>query len=298
MKSRKTNKSQVETDFVSEFISETDSTEIETTAESGMKGKLEREVEVVNREGKKGGEEEEKPTIKIGLWDFCQCDAARCSGRKLLRFNYARKLQFSSNYARKWPGIILSPRAKKKISMEDLPLILKGGIGVIDCSWNKIDQVPFHKIHNGNERLLPFLVAANSTHYGRPYELSCAEAISACLFFFGFPKQAEKLLGIFKGGHHFLELNKEALDFYKSKGVNCQSIVNAEQNFIDKYMNKQQQRESRDYDSLFSSSYDEDDECEEDEDEDNGGEDNVDEDEDNKLTRYSTEYRHSSLTII
>lgn len=230
-------KSPVETDFVSEFISGTDSeTELKSTSL-----------------GSPDKEEEEEPTIKIGLWDFCQCDATRCSGRKLLRFNYARKLQFSNNYARKWPGIILSPRAKKKISMEDLPLILKGGVGVIDCSWNKINQVPFHKIHNGNERLLPFLVAANSTHYGRPYELSCAEAVAACLFLFGFPKQAEKLLGIFKGGHHFLKLNEEAFELYKSKGTDSLSIINAEQDFIEKYMNKQQQKESKDYDSLFSS---------------------------------------------
>lgn len=238
----KNNKSLVETDFVSEFVSETDS---ETESKSTN-------LDFSDERKEDKEEKDDPPTIKIGLWDFCQCDAARCSGRKLLRFNYAKKLQFSSGYARKWPGIILSPRAKKKISMEDLPLVLKGGVGAIDCSWNKIDQVPFHKIHNGNERLLPFLVAANSTHYGRPYELSCAEAIAACLFFFGFSSQAEKLLGIYKGGLHFLKLNEEAFELYKSKGTNSQSIINAEQDFIEKYT-IMQHKESKDYDSLFSS---------------------------------------------
>ncbi|KAJ1605682.1 Yor006cp-like protein [Cryptosporidium canis] len=238
-----------ETDFASEFISSS-SSGLDSDSGSDMTEMLANTTM---------DEEEEEPVIKVGIWDFCQCDAARCSGRKLLRFNYARKLQFSNNYARKWSGIILSPRAKKKMSMEDLPLVLRGGVGVIDCSWNKIEQVPFHKIHNGNERLLPFLVAANSTHYGRPYELSCAEAISACLFFFGFPKQAERLLGIFKGGQHFLKLNEEALQLYKSKGTNSQSIIHAEQEFIEEHMHKQQMKESKDYNSLFSSSTSEED---------------------------------------
>ncbi|KAH7649931.1 hypothetical protein FG379_001775 [Cryptosporidium bovis] len=191
--------------------------------------------------------------VKIGLWDFCQCDVSKCSGRKLLRFKYAKKLEHNNRYSKKWSGIILSPRAKKKLSLEDIDIVNKGGIGVIDCSWNKIDKIPFHKIHNGNERLLPFLVATNSTHYGRPYELSCAEAISSCLYLLGYENQAKKILGIFKGGLHFFELNNEVFSLYKKRGYNHNSVVEIEGEYLDKYFEDKKNKESKDYDSLFSS---------------------------------------------
>ncbi|KAH8740742.1 Yor006cp-like protein [Cryptosporidium ryanae] len=206
--------------------------------------------------GKSEEELDKKPEtdqVRIGLWDFCQCDISKCSGRKLLRFKYAKRLEHDKRYSRRWSGIILSPRAKKKLSLEDKDIVSKGGIGVIDCSWNKIEEIPFHKIHNGNERLLPFLVATNSTHYGRPYELSCAEAISSCLYLLGYESQAKKVLGIFKGGLHFFELNKEVFSLYKKHGYNHNCVVSIENEYLDKYHSDKKNKEKRDYNSLFSS---------------------------------------------
>ncbi|KAL7068286.1 hypothetical protein ACR3K2_12730 [Cryptosporidium serpentis] len=173
-------------------------------------------------------EDNNKSEIKLGLWDFCQCDINRCSGRKLIRFGYVKNLRCN----KKWPGIILSPRAKKKLSLGDLPLVIKSGIAAIDCSWNRIEELPLRRIHNGNERLLPFLVAANSAHYGRPYELSCAEALSAALHILGFHRQACHLLDIFKGGLHFLEVNAELLDLYGKYGETSVDIIEIEKKYI------------------------------------------------------------------
>ncbi|OII76886.1 hypothetical protein cand_022290 [Cryptosporidium andersoni] len=212
-------------------------------------------------------EDNNKSEIKLGLWDFCQCDINRCSGRKLIRFGYVRNLRCN----KKWAGIILSPRAKKKLSLGDLPLVIKSGIAAIDCSWNRIEELPLRRIHNGNERLLPFLVAANSTHYGRPYELSCAEALSAALHILGFHKQACHLLDIFKGGLHFLEVNAELLDLYGKYGETPTDIIELEKKYIADCLKEKNAR--KDYDLP---------DCEDYEDEEDNKDEKVDEEYEDK----------------
>lgn len=42
-----------------------------------------------------------------------------------------------------WPGVILSPVGTRVVSREDADLIASKGIAVVDCSWNRLDDVPF-----------------------------------------------------------------------------------------------------------------------------------------------------------
>lgn len=57
---------------------------------------------------------------------------------------------------------------------------------MVDCSWNRIEEIRFNRLHNGRERLLPFLLAANPLNYAKPFKLNCAEAVAATLIICGF----------------------------------------------------------------------------------------------------------------
>lgn len=50
-------------------------------------------------------------------------------------------------------GLILSPSGKQATSMADHEIVKQYGIAVVDCSWAKLDEVPFSKIKGKHERL-------------------------------------------------------------------------------------------------------------------------------------------------
>jgi pre-rRNA-processing protein TSR3 len=57
-------------------------------------------------------------------------------------------------------------------------------------------------------------LAANPVNYGRPYELTTAEALAAALYVLGESQRARELLNKFKWGPTFLNLNAAPLDEY------------------------------------------------------------------------------------
>jgi pre-rRNA-processing protein TSR3 len=98
----------------------------------------------------------------------------------------------------------------------DKEIIEKSGIGVVDCSWAKIDETPFNRMKSAAPRLLPFLIAANPINYGRPCKLSCVEAIAAALYIVNLKDEAKFYLSKFTWGHSFIELNEELVSEHKN----------------------------------------------------------------------------------
>jgi pre-rRNA-processing protein TSR3 len=144
------------------------------------------------------------------MWDFEQCDAKRCTGRRLERMGLLKSLTLSTPFR----GVVLSPNGTRTVSAEDREVVQKLGIAAIDCSWKMIETVPFHKMKMGPERLLPFLIAANPVNYGRPLKLTCVEAMAATMYIVGMKEEAADLLSHFKWGKAFIDINEILLDKY------------------------------------------------------------------------------------
>ena len=43
-------------------------------------------------------------------------------------------------------GIVLSPVGTRSVSRADADLIRESGMSVIDCSWARLDEIPFERL--------------------------------------------------------------------------------------------------------------------------------------------------------
>lgn len=148
---------------------------------------------------------------KLAMWDFGHCDPKRCSGKKLERLGLIRALRVGQ----KFQGVVVSPNGKTVVCPDDLEVVETNGAAVVECSWARLDEVPFNRIGGRHERLLPYLVAANTVNYGKPWRLNCVEALAACFAIVGHMDWAEQLLLNFSWGLTFLDINRELLERYQ-----------------------------------------------------------------------------------
>ena len=178
----------------------------------------------------------------LSMWDFNHCAPQKCSGRKLVRMGMVRSLRVNQRSG----GVVLSPMGEKAISRADAELAITGGLGVVDCSWARLDEVPFNRLRSGANRLLPFLIAANPINYGRPLRLSCAEALASGLYIMGFETAGRMVLSKFVWGEGFWTLNMELLDKYRMCETSEQ-VVAVQNDYIQTCENEVQQRKQNDY---------------------------------------------------
>lgn len=184
-----------------------------------------------------------KLPFRVAMWDVGQCDPKRCTGRKLSRFNMIETLRLGTRFN----GIILSPIGTQCVSPEDKEIIKQHGLAVIDCSWAKLDETPFTKMKGNNPRLLPFFLASNNVNYGKPCQLSCAEALAAALLITGYHEESKYLLSKFKWGSSFFKINKEIIGIY-SECKTRNELVSAQGSYLEKCQNDNKLNQDRNLD--------------------------------------------------
>ena len=158
-------------------------------------------------------------------------DPEKCSARKLARFDLAT-LHRSARATP--PGIVLDPYADRALSPADgRSTDETGTVGrlvALDCSWETAEAEAFKL--DGPHRSLPFLVASNPVNYGTPFQLNTVEAFAGALCILGHRTQAEEILGKFRWGHTFLELNDEPLRRY-ADCVDSTEVVDVQSEYLD-----------------------------------------------------------------
>ncbi|OAX81026.1 hypothetical protein ACJ72_04636 [Emergomyces africanus] len=167
--------------------------------------------------------------FKAACWDMGHCDPKRCSGKKLMQHGVMHELQIGQKFA----GVVVSPNAKRTISPADNELLEQFGVAVVECSWVRTQEVPWSKIGGRCERLLPYLVAANSVNYGRPWRLNCAEALAAAFYICGHEDWATEVLKKFSYGKAFLEINSQLLKRYAACKTE-EDVKNAQEHWLEK----------------------------------------------------------------
>ncbi len=166
--------------------------------------------------------------MRLIVYHAGECDPKRCTAMRLYRtgnIELVRSLRELPSGA-----LVLNPFAEKALSKSDLKAAISHGIVALDYSWKNIKKLR-RSLRGLKPRALPYLVAANPTHYGKPTILSTAEALAAALFILGERSQAEKIMSIFKWGPVFFELNREPLEAY-SHANDSAEIVEIQNQFL------------------------------------------------------------------
>ncbi|KAG6006309.1 hypothetical protein E4U43_000461 [Claviceps pusilla] len=153
-----------------------------------------------------------KPAFKAACWDLGHCDPKRCSGKKLMRLGLMRDLHMGQRHN----GVIITPNGRQVVSPADRELMDQYGAAVVECSWARTQEVQWNKVGGKCERLLPYLVAANTVNYGKPWRLNCVEALAAAFYICGHADWAQQILEPFSYGESFLEINSRILKRYAS----------------------------------------------------------------------------------
>ena len=150
-----------------------------------------------------------------------QCDPKKCTGIRLGRMSKAKIVKDMRRIPRS--AIVLNPISEIALSPADRAAVVKSGLVALDCSWKQAKDI-FHRARQGEQRSLPYLLAANPINTYKPIKLSTAEAMAAAVYILGMKDLAEEIMSIFKWGPSFLTLNREWLDAYMSCST-CGEVV-------------------------------------------------------------------------
>lgn len=165
--------------------------------------------------------------MKIVVYDARECDPKRCTAHRIHRSGNVEMVYDIGDLPSK--AILLDPFAERAISKADAKIARVHGLVALDCSWKKIKE--FRGLGRLEARALPYLVAANPTNYGKPTILSTVEALAAALYILGERDLAKEMMGHFKWGDTFFDLNKEPLETYAGARDSAE-IVELQRQFV------------------------------------------------------------------
>lgn len=168
--------------------------------------------------------------MRIVVYHAEECDRKKCTTVKLGKKGKVKVVTKLNQIPT--GAIVLDPYSQKSLSIEDREIIKEKGLVGLDCSWKRLDKIPFRLKTGKNSRSLPFLIAANPTNYGKPCILSTAEAIAASFYIIGCKDIAIDIMSGFKWGPHFLKLNEELLEAY-SKAKSSLEVVKIQNEFLE-----------------------------------------------------------------
>ena len=161
--------------------------------------------------------------MPLFAWRDNSCDPRVCSVKKMERAGMVRIMgrinQIPAN------TLLLDPRSPQALSPADK---IAPSVTVLDCTWETLEDVDVGRIKR--KRALPFLVAANPGHFGRPYMLNSVEAFAAALYILGEKEQAKEILSKFSWGLRFIEVNIEPLEEYAG-AANSTEIVEIQSHY-------------------------------------------------------------------
>lgn len=169
------------------------------------------------------------PAFKAACWDLGHCDPKRCSGKKLMKIGLMRDLHVGQRHN----GVIITPNGKSVVSPADRETMDTYGAAVVECSWARVKEINWGKVGGRCERLLPYLVAANSVNYGKPWRLNCAEALAAAFYICGHPDWAEQIMEPFSYGKSFIEINEKLLKKYAAC-ADAKEVKQAEKEWMER----------------------------------------------------------------
>lgn len=152
--------------------------------------------------------------IKLFVYHSNEDDPRKCSARKLAKFGHV-KLEMNIKKVPK-DLILLNPYAKKSLSPEDKKIAYKSGILGLDCSWKNAETSFDFLLKKNHSRALPFVVAVNPVNYGKAFKLTTLEAFAASLYILDEVEMAKQILELYKWAPHFLVMNKEPLERYRT----------------------------------------------------------------------------------
>ena len=167
--------------------------------------------------------------IKLFVYHANEDDPKKCTAKKLFRFGFV-KLETNIKRTPR-DAILLNPFSKKSLSPEDKKIASKKGIIAVDCSWENAENSFDYLEKRNNSRALPFVIAANSVNFGKPFKLTTLEALATALYIFDDTETAEKILNLYKWGPNFIVLNKEPLEDYR-KAKNSSQIIEIMKKYI------------------------------------------------------------------